>query len=175
MRGDFAEIYREEIWGVYGFIAYRVRSRGDAEDLTQQTFERALRAWTKFDPRRAPARVWLLTIARNLLVDHYRADPSSRHRPLDEVEEGELGSEVAAPDLGIDPELATALATLSQRDREIVALRFGGDLTGPEIAELTGLTLANVQQILSRSLRRLRERLEAEEFAQAPSSDPAHP
>ena len=58
------------------------------------------------------------------------------------------------------PELQSALASLGERDQEIVALRFGGDLTGPEIAELTGLQLANVQQILSRSLRRLRQLLE---------------
>jgi RNA polymerase sigma factor (sigma-70 family) len=62
--------------------------------------------------------------------------------------------------LGLEPDLATALSTLAQRDREILALRYGADLTGPEIAEATGLTLANVQQILSRSLRRLREGLE---------------
>jgi DNA-directed RNA polymerase specialized sigma24 family protein len=49
---------------------------------------------------------------------------------------------------------------LSDRDRELVALRYGGDLTGPEIASLTGLSLANVQQILSRSLRRLRALLD---------------
>ena len=73
----------------------------------------------------------------------------------------QLGSETPELDLGIDPALAEALGTLSQRDREIVALRFGGDLTGAEIADLTGLTLANVQQILSRSLRRLRAALEA--------------
>ena len=58
------------------------------------------------------------------------------------------------------PELATALGALGLREREILALRFGADLTGPEIAELLGLTLANVQQILSRSLRRLRAALE---------------
>jgi RNA polymerase sigma factor (sigma-70 family) len=160
MSGDFAEAYDEQIYNVYGFFAYRVRCRDDAEDLTQRTFERALRAWSRFDPERAPVGAWLLAIARNLLVDHYRADTSPRQRPLDEVEEERLGSEVAAPDLGIDAELAEALATLSPRDREVVALRFGGDLTGPEIAELTGLSLANVQQILSRSLRRLRATLE---------------
>ena len=64
--------------------------------------------------------------------------------------------------LGISPELETALATLPDRQREILALRFGGDLTGPEIAELTGLSVANVQQILSRSLRQLRANLDAE-------------
>lgn len=160
MSGDFAAVYDEEVWSVYGFFAYRVRSPSDAEDLTQRTFERALRSWRRFDPERAPVRVWLMTIARNLLIDHYRADRSERLQPLDEVEEGQLGSELAEPDLGIDPELAGALATLSPRDREIVALRFGGDLTGPEIAELTDLSLANVQQILSRSLRKLRVALE---------------
>jgi Sigma-70, region 4 len=60
----------------------------------------------------------------------------------------------------VDPRLRAALESLGQRDREIVALRFGGDLAGPEIAALTGLSLANVQQILSRSLRRLRAELE---------------
>jgi RNA polymerase sigma-70 factor (ECF subfamily) len=49
---------------------------------------------------------------------------------------------------------------LSAREREIIALRFGGELAGPEIAEVTGLSLANVQQILSRSLRRMRDVLD---------------
>jgi RNA polymerase sigma factor (sigma-70 family) len=66
----------------------------------------------------------------------------------------------AMPDLGLEPELAQALGGLPQRDREILALRYGADLTGPEIVELTGLTLANVQQIISRSLRRLRAAIE---------------
>ena len=52
---------------------------------------------------------------------------------------------------------------MGERERELIALRFGGDLTGPEIAELTELSLANVHQILSRALRTLRERLIATE------------
>lgn len=162
MNEDFAEVYDEQVWSVYGFLAYRVRGRSDAEDLTQRTFERAWGAWRRFDPQRAPVRIWLLAIARNVLADHYRGDVSSLHEPLDQASEEELGVEQPEPDLGIDPALAEALASLSQRDREVVALRFGGDLTGPEIADLTGLTVANVQQIISRSLRRLRAALEAE-------------
>jgi RNA polymerase sigma factor (sigma-70 family) len=160
MSRDFAEAYDEHVWSVYGFFAYRVRCRADAEDLTQRTFERALRAWLRFDPDRAPVGAWLLAIARNLLIDHYRSDSSSRQQPLDEVEEERLGSEIPDPDLGIDPELAAALGELSPRDREVIALRFGGDLPGADIAELTGLSLSNVQQILSRSLRRMRGVLE---------------
>lgn len=160
MSNDFVEAYDDQVGNIYGFFAYRLGSREDAEDLTQQTFERALRAWSRFDPERAPLGVWLMTIARNLLIDFYRRNRAVRHESLDDVEEERLGSEAPDPDLGIDPELAEALAELSPRDREVIALRFGADLTGPEIAELADLSLANVQQILSRSLRRLRAALE---------------
>lgn len=161
MSMDFADAYDEHVWNIYGFFAYRVRSRDDAEDLTQRTFERALRAWSRFDPKRGSLGVWLSSIARNLLIDHYRADSSDRHQSLDETGEESLGTVAPEPSLGIDPRVAAALAGLSRRDREVVALRYGGELTGPEISELTGLSLANVQQILSRSLRRLRVALEA--------------
>jgi RNA polymerase sigma-70 factor (ECF subfamily) len=146
---------------VYGFFAYRVGSRDDAEDLTQQTFERALRAWDRFDPMRASVGTWLMAIARNLLIDHYRATaPDSAQVALDEVPLSALPVSNGLGPIGLEPKLADALDTLAQRDREVVALRYGADLTGPEIVELTGLTLANVQQIISRSVRRLREALE---------------
>jgi RNA polymerase sigma-70 factor (ECF subfamily) len=104
-----------------------------------------------------------MVIARNLLIDHLRARQDSRLRP---VEDADLETIAAAPDrlsLGLDPSLERALAELGPRERELIALRFGGDLTGPEIAELMGLTLANVQQILSRSLRRMRQCLDREQ------------
>ena len=158
-------VYDEHIWDVYGFLAYRLgSSRSEAEDLTQVTFEHALRAWSRYDHARAAPRTWLLSIARNLLIDHYRAK-GARPTLVAEDEAGEAEFGVAGGpenDLGISPTLAAALSTLPKRDREVVALRFGGDLTGPEIAETLGLSLANVQQILSRSLRKLRGVLEAE-------------
>ncbi len=155
---DFSAVYDEHVWRVYGFFAYRMRSRADAEDLTQQTFERALRAWSRYDPARAGVATWLLVIARNLLVDHQRADRGARQQPLHELDDGHraLVAPTQSPDLGIDPDLERALAGLGAREREIVALRFGGELSGPEIAEAMGLSLANVQQILSRSLRAMR-------------------
>jgi RNA polymerase sigma-70 factor (ECF subfamily) len=153
-QSDFARVYDEHVWRVYGFLAYRVGDRELAEDLTQATFERALRAWSRFDPRRASEQTWLLTIARNLLIDQHRRDWPD---PVAAVDERILP---AAP----GPEerysgsvaLADALAQLPEGHREVLALRFGGDLDGPEIASLLGLTLANVHQIQSRSLARLR-------------------
>jgi RNA polymerase sigma factor (sigma-70 family) len=166
MRNDSAaavgRLFDEYVWDVYGFVAYRIGDRAEAEDVTQQTFERALKAWRRFDPKRAQPRTWLLAIARNLIIDHYRRDRSSLHRRLGEggVSEAQLPSEEGPEALGVSPELTAALTTLSERDREIVALRFGADLRGPEIARLLGLSLANVQQILSRSLRKLRAELQ---------------
>jgi RNA polymerase sigma-70 factor (ECF subfamily) len=160
---SIAEVYDDHIWDVYGFFGYRLRSRERAEDLTQATFERALRAWDRFDPERASAKTWLLAIARNVLVDHYRAEGARAERPLPDPNHAKPELGTVGPDergLGPTPELAQALEQLSERERELIALRFGGDMTGAQIAELTELSLANVQQILSRSLRRLREALE---------------
>ena len=159
---DFAAVYDEHVWQVYGFLAYRLHSRGEAEDLTQLTFERALKAWGRYDASQASVGTWLLAIARNLLIDHFRSDRSARNEPLDDVdaEHRALEADAPLPDLGLEPDLERALATLSDRERELIALRFGGDLSGPEIAALTDLSLANVQQILSRALRRMRAELE---------------
>ena len=160
MNRDFASVYDEHVWTVYGFFAYRLGTRADAEDLTQETFERALRAWGRYDAARAGVATWLMAIARNLLLDHARAGRRAAVLTVDEFDDRALGTAGDRPDLGLDPAIERALAELSDRERELIALRFGGDLSGAEIAELTGLTLANVQQIMSRSLRRMRMMLD---------------
>lgn len=157
-QSDFARVYSEHVWPIYGFLAYRLGDRDVAEDLTQATFERALRAWSRFDRRRSTERTWLLSIARNLLIDHHRRE---RHRRTEELDAAPPPS-VPGPEEHADsnPELVSALAGLNDREREVIALRYGADLTGPEIAELLELSLANVQQLASRALRKLREMLE---------------
>ena len=165
----FAQLYDDHVWDVYGFIAYRVATRELAEDLTQATFERALKAWSRFDPQRATAQTWLIAIARNLVIDHYRSDKSRVTSQLDTTEGHEAQAGVTHAEdeqrLGLSPELEVALGDLPERQREVLALRYGGDLSGAQIAEMTGLSLDNVQQILSRSLRRLRDELEGSELA----------
>lgn len=161
---DLAELHDEHVWSVYGFFAYRRLSRQDVEDLTQTTFERAIRAWSRYDPARANVNTWLIAIARNLLIDHHDRERSRRHASIDAViDEASLGS-TPGPEVPFElsPELARAVAALSEREREVIALRVGGELSGPEIAALLGLSLSNVQQIASRGLRKLRAQLEAE-------------
>ena len=167
---DFARVYDAHISRVYGFLAYRVSDRDTAEDLAQATFERALRAWSRFDPRIASEATWLLTIARNVLIDHLRRDRSAFIEPLDE----RVLPAVAGPEARVtgSAELLTALMSLEEREREVLALRFGGDLSGRDIAALLDLSLANVQQILSRTLRKLRDRLGQHPGASEPPDAP---
>ena len=159
---DLARTYEEHVSRVYGFFAYRLPGPADAEDLTAATFERAVRHADRYDARRASVATWLLAIAQNVLVDHYRR---SGRRP-EELRDGgdfdalpEPGDEDRRRVHGLEPELERALEALSDRERLVIALRFGGDLKGSEIAAITELSEANVHQILSRSLRQLRRSL----------------
>jgi RNA polymerase sigma factor (sigma-70 family) len=157
-RRAFLEVYDEHVWQVYSFFAYRLSSRNDADDLTQATFERALKAWDRYDPERSKPLTWLMTIAQNALIDHFRrgsrrAIPVAEPVDLIDARQNAPGPEDLLAD---DPALQCALETLGDREREVIALRFGSDLAGPEIAKVLGLSVANVHQILSRSLRKLR-------------------
>jgi RNA polymerase sigma-70 factor (ECF subfamily) len=148
---------------VYAFFAYSLR-REPAEDLTASTFERVLKAWHRFDPTKASERTWILAIARNLLTDHYRreslrgvvstdAHPALLDRLV--VDDDPLAAQLSADGL------VEWLRELGPAAQEVLALRFGADLTTREISEITGHSEANVHQLMSRALRRLRERAEA--------------
>ena len=161
MTDEFLQAYQQNVERVYRYLAFRTRSRSDAEDLTQATFERAFRAWDRFDPRRASARTWLLAIARNSFLDFHRRRQSEAGATAALQEQAEESS--GGPEgLGMDPRLATGLRHLAERERSVLALRFGGELDAQEIGRLLDLTTSNVYQITSRALRKLRAILEAE-------------
>src|SRR3954454_15569434 len=132
MTDDFAQAYDTHVWDVYAFLAYRTGRRADAEDLTQVTFERALRSWKQFDNRKGSLKTWLVTIAQNALVDHYRKERRAVTEPLDSAGESLVAAD--EPDIVIDPALDAGLKPLGQRDREVLALRYGAYLAGAEIA-----------------------------------------
>jgi len=160
VRRDDAEllrVYREHIDAVFAFFAYSVQ-RAVAEDLASTTFEKAIRAWRRYDPAKASERTWLLAIARNVLTDHYRRQS---HRDAVSIDEHPaLLDHVRADDvieLQLDrDEVRSWLQDLPPREQEIIALRYGADLQAADIARMMDLSVANVHQILSRSLRKLR-------------------
>ncbi len=159
MRDDeFERLYAAEAQGLYGFLAYRTGDRALAEDLLADTFERALRARRRFDRRRGSAKTWLYAIALNLLRDQARR-AAAEGRALERagpVPAGgaEIGEAVEQRDV-----VQRALATLSPEEREAIALRFGAELTVPEIAETLREPLTTVEGRVYRALRKLRGEL----------------
>jgi RNA polymerase sigma-70 factor, ECF subfamily len=161
MRGRaFERLYAAHAQALLAFLAYRTGDRSLAEDLLAETFERALRARGRFDRRRGSEKTWLYAIALNALRDHHRrlaAESRALDRYGDELSlaEPREGTEgVEARDA-----IQRVLALLSSEEREALALRYGGDLTLPEIARTTGERLPTVEGRVYRGLRKLRDAL----------------
>jgi RNA polymerase sigma factor (sigma-70 family) len=156
---DFERLFSEHAEPLFAFLAYRCGDRGLAEDVLADTFERALRARRRFDRRRASEKTWLYSIALNRLRDELRR----RDAELRAVERAAHDRGGIARDdyarIGVRDELRSALALLPDEEREVIALRFGGELTVPEIARLTGVPTTTAEGRLYRALRRLRDRL----------------
>ena len=145
----------ELIRRVYAYVAYRLGDGFDAEDVTSATFERALRYERSFDARRGDITAWLIGIARRCIADAAVARLHTTDE-LPDVEAPEKLEDAAA--LRID--IARHLARLDERDRDLLALRYGADLTARQIGELLELRTNAVEVALHRALRTLREQIE---------------
>jgi len=155
-RPSFAAAAEAHLDDVYGYLVYLTRDGVLAEDLAGETFEKALRIWDRFDPRRGSPRTWLLGIARTTALDWFRAEARRRRR-----EESAAVREVAETSFpeGLSPALETALASLSAGEREVVALRVLLDLDGESAARVLGISATACSTRLSRALAKLEEKV----------------
>ena len=153
---DFERLYNEHAEPLFGFLVYRTGDRALAEDVLADTFERVLRARRRFDPRKGSEKTWLYAIALNCLRDRARRS-AAEGRALERLYPPEPGSPAGAVE--DRDQLGRALEVLSGEEREAIALRYGADLTVPEIARLTGERLTTVEGRVYRALRKLREEL----------------
>jgi RNA polymerase sigma-70 factor (ECF subfamily) len=140
---------------VYAYVAYRIGDGADAEDVTSATFERALRYRDRFDSRKGDAAAWMIGIARRQISDHYGVQPLAAREPAEELATGELETDAATR---ID--LRHAVVQLTERERELIGLRYGADLTARQIGEVLGLQTNAVEVALHRALQELRRLLE---------------
>ena len=140
---------------VYAYAAYRLGDGPDAEDVTSETFERALRYRNTFDPRRGTPAAWLVGIARRCADDHLRGR-GWRCRPTTQALLDGAGDPGPADAAILRLDLADAISTLSVRDRELIALRYGADLKAKDIAALLEQSTNAVEVALHRALDRLR-------------------
>jgi RNA polymerase sigma factor (sigma-70 family) len=151
--------YREYLPRILNYIRLRVDGEDLAQDLTAAVFERAV---AKQHTLRRPEAfgAWLFRIARNTVAGHYR-----RHRPTVPLEwaRDRRANDPSPPQTLIYREelerLQGAVGTLSEREQEIIRLRFGAGLGNQEVSEIVGLRAGHVAVIVHRALRKLRRRL----------------
>jgi RNA polymerase sigma-70 factor, ECF subfamily len=157
-RGDseaFGRLYDRHVRTIYDFIYYKTRHKETAEDLTSQTFFKALKNISSVDPDRAIVS-WLYKIAHNSVLDHYR---TMRHQ--DDIDD--------CYDLSDDTDVVGALDNaeevkkvkdylhkLTPLERDVVIMRVWQELSYKEIADIIGKSEANSKMIFSRTLKKLR-------------------
>jgi len=156
---DFALIYDRYIRQIYNFIYYKTLHKETAEDLTSQTFMKALKAMGDFKSGTGTFSAWLYMVARNSVIDHYRSAKNDAN--LEDI--FDLASD-ADPLVDADnavtlEKVRSYLAKLKPEQRELVTMRLWDGLAFKEIADALGLSEANSKMIFYRTMTKLREEL----------------
>ncbi len=159
-RERFEALYRDSRRDVFAYVCSILGDRATAEDVTALAFERAYRRRRSFDRRRGEERAWLFGIARNAALDELR-----RRRRLTTLL-SDPGADAPGPEDGAEVALRrtavrAALATLTPRERELVALKFYAGLSNGEIARVLGLSETGTGTLLYRTMGKLREACDA--------------
>ena len=139
---------------IYSYVAYRIGAGPDAEDVTNDVFERAIRYRNSYDPALGEPISWLLGIARRCI--------DAAPRPMS-FSNGDVDDRTAPDELEKESvrrlTVAHAVAQLDERDRDLIALRYGSDLSARQIARLVDMKQNAVEVALHRARARLRDEL----------------
>jgi RNA polymerase sigma factor (sigma-70 family) len=140
---------------VYAYVAYRIGDGAEAEDVTGDVFEQALRYRRSYDPGKGAPLSWLIGIARRCVASSLARRSPTVATPPDRQAPRDLEEDAVAR-----LQLRALLAALSDRDRELLALRYGADLRAREIAQLLEMETNAVEVALHRARAHLRTALE---------------
>lgn len=159
----YGELYERHVSAVYRFLYARLDNRMDAEDFTEEVFLRAWNSLSTYDERGIPFLAFLLIVARNVLIDHYRRNGRSpQHVPIEDIQlsdpEPEPG-EVMTTKIKHD-ELRQALDQLRDDYQEVLVLRFLNDLSPNETAQVMKRSTGAVRVLQHRAIAALRKTLE---------------
>jgi RNA polymerase sigma-70 factor (ECF subfamily) len=153
-RESFAAVAEAHLDDVYAYLLYLTGDPTVSEDLTGETFEKALRRWRSYDPRRGSTKTWLCQVARSTALDHLRSERRRRRReevfaPPERQEQSFVS--------GLSPALERAVLALSAAEREVIALRVILDLDCESAAQLLRISPTACSTRLSRALKKLEE------------------
>lgn len=150
----FEQIVHTHHRRVFNFLYHLMRHRHDAEDVTQQTFLKAYQHLDSFDCAR-PLINWLLTIARRTALNHFRSAKRWEQMPVEPASGAPSPAHSAEQKDRADNVWERARRVLSQREFEVLWLRFVEDLSTQETARVTGLTQIHVKVLVHRARQHL--------------------
>lgn len=163
---DFEELYAAYLPKIFNYVSYRVGNRQVAEDLTAEVFERALKRLSTYRANRGAFSTWLFRIAHNLVVNHLR---DRKRRPATYSLEAlpPRAADIRSPEQALleseeIAQLQRCMRQLSEKQQQVLALKFGGDMSNQEIAQTMRLKPNHVGVLLHRAVRALRLALQEE-------------
>ncbi len=148
---------------VHKYILYRVQDIQLTDDLVSQTFEKMLTGIGRFHPQQAPFKAWLFGIARHVIADHFRTFKHQLVPLIEQMSDHKPSSEELAIKSEQNLHLLSAMQILTDRERDLIGLKFAGGLKNRQIATLSNLSESNVGIILYRAIQRLRNELSQKE------------
>ncbi len=156
----FTQLYEEHFNRIYRYVALRIGDRLEAEDMTQQVFVNALQSISSFKWKGTPFAAWLFRIAHNQVVDYLRKKKKQPAVPLDEslVSSGSNPQLMAEQSLDIE-QLLLATRGLTEAQREVISLRFAGELSIAQVAKIMGKSQGAVKALQHSAIVALRKAL----------------
>lgn len=156
----FEQVYEQYYEKVFNFVYMRLLHREDAEDVTEDTFLKAMNSFGGYDPAKASYITWLCTIARNTMIDHVRKAHSDKVVPFDEsFDRGAMDKELESLTDDTQKRVAEIFTHLKQEERELLAMRYNMEMDYKQIAEIIGIEPKAAAKRVERLLKKCREHL----------------
>jgi len=159
----FAQLYEEHFDKIYRYVTLKIGNATEAEDMTQQVFLNALQSISSFKWRGIPFSAWLFRIAHNQVVDYFRSKKRTAV-PLDESLASNNNNPQSIVEQKLDIEqLLLATKRLTDAQREVISLRFAGELSIAQVAKAMGKSQGAVKALQHSAIVALRKTLRVTE------------
>ena len=156
----FAQLYEEHFDKIYRYVALKIGDKVEAEDMTQQVFLNALQSISSFKWKGIPFSAWLFRIAHNQVIDYLRKKAKRATAPLEKsLASSDIDPQLAAERKSEIEQLGLATRRLTETQREVIALRFAGELSVAEVAKVTGKSQGAVKALQHSAIVALRRAL----------------
>lgn len=160
----FTQLYEEHFNKIYRYIAFKIGNAIEAEDMTQQVFLNALKSISSFKWKGVPFSAWLFRIAHNQIVDHFRKNKQVTV-PLDESLAGSDDNPQSIVEQKLDIEqMLLAAKQLTEAQREVISLRFAGELPIAQVAKTMGKSQGAIKALQHSAIIALRKTLRVTEY-----------